>query len=168
MEERIIRINDDEMHGGTVEMVRTSLERLLSENRTEPITLFLNSYGGAAWVLEEIVALVKKSSAPINGIVGERAFSAAFNILQYCHRRIARINSLLLFHVPRANTMGALWGIEEGTLMDGPGFDEVLEQLSKRSGKDTAWLRFFAVEDRQLTAPEALELGFIDEIEAAS
>ena len=167
--ERIIRIDDDEIDSSTVGKLQFRLSELLGEDPTLPIKLIINSYGGHAYAMLMIIELVQSSTAPIVGMFEERAFSAAFNILQFCTKRLARPHSFLCFHVPRANAMAEIMaGIPEGTLLDGPDFDIVVEQLSRKSGKGGKWLREFALQDKQLTANEALELGFIDEVEMVS
>ena len=93
------------------------------------------------------------------------AFSAAFIILQACHKRFAYEHTRFMFH----GFDGA------GIRIDQPDFEgevergralhvRVLKFIAKRSGQSISSLRRWSQAEKDFFAWEALKLGFIDGI----
>ncbi len=130
-----------------------------------PITLLIDSGGGETETSLLICDAIEQSHAVVSGLVVADVFSAAFRILQSCHRRLAYPRARLQFHAPATN----------GKRVDEDNWNKYIirihelheEQLhvyAKRSKQSIRSLRKWAKEQKFFTAAEALKLGFLDEL----
>jgi ATP-dependent protease ClpP protease subunit len=108
---------------------------------------------------------IRYSQAETRGLVVADAQSAGFRILQACDRRLAYPWARFQFHAP------ALGGCridsdrwEQSIKETQYAHEEQLEVYARRSGQSIRLCRKWAKEEKSFYAPEALELGFIDEI----
>lgn len=132
---------------------------------TDPIKLIIDSRGGDLHIACWMIDAIRFSKAPVHAIVTAVAESAAFGILQACHRRIAYPSARLVFHYGtltiNLDTDRDPREFLEESLQRVEGF---LEHFSKLSGKDIGTIRSWARQARRMNSDEALKLNFIDEI----
>jgi len=134
-------------------------------------TLHIDSGGGSVGVLTSIKSAMNESKLRFRGLVEYQAGSAGLLILQHCEWRQANTHSRFVFHYGK---VGEDFPNEElGRMVDGKGFiaDHItqgrirmLNEVSARTGTSFERLNRLASEDRPLTAEEALDFGFIDEV----
>lgn len=146
----------------------TKLEGLRSESE-EPIFLTINSPGGDTKPARSLADMVMNLDIPVHGIVTKEAMSAGFIILQSCTWRIATEDAKFMFHPPgftaeEASQISSFPVDEDVRFYDDEEYLEWLQYLSHRSGRPFDELESFGREEKEFTALEALELGFIDEI----
>lgn len=139
----------------------------------EEIVVYIDSQGGYADPMEKIVLSIKQCVVPIWGYAIGNCESAAFNILQFCDRRLAREEAKLLFHRGRIRIeenkqafheiFPFSWEPEILTLETD--FDrELYAMLSRRTGLQYRQIEHFANAELHMSAHEALEMGLIDAI----
>jgi len=146
------------------EVLARQLLGLECEERTDIVTLRIDSGGGDAFVGLRLSDAIRFAPFPVHGVVTGRACSAAFLVLQNCDRRIAWPNARLVFH-PGTCTVQIDSEDGESTYRRGKElWERSLGELSQKSGKDIETLRRWGRDDREFSADEALKLGFIDEI----
>lgn len=126
------------------------------------LTLFISSKGGSMECALRLFELLKSSSKQVVGIVEDEAYSMAAIVLQGCFRRKARKGAHLLFH----NVRPAEHAIPSDELDEKrkKGQEAIYKILSDRSGKTIEEVAAICRKDKKMSAEEALELGFIDEI----
>jgi ATP-dependent protease ClpP protease subunit len=134
-----------------------------------PITLFIDCMGGSSSLGGYVRDSICASLAPINGVVIGMCGSAAFDILQVCHTRIAYKNSHLLFHSTQVNEVKInrnrkkLIDFLDGLRLSD---ERVIKHLARRSGQSLRQIRKWAEQEVKFTAVQAFELGFVDKIKA--
>ncbi|MEK7540707.1 MAG: ATP-dependent Clp protease proteolytic subunit [Patescibacteria group bacterium] len=146
---------------------------------SESITLFVDSCGGSGDTAQNISDNIKNSAAPVYGVVTGVAYSAAFAVIQACHRRMAYPNAKLMFHggsltIRVDNIIDAKIVSEDTVRLGRKQIDELRKRISyhqkeisgiaERSGQPLKLIKKWWKEERIFTAPEAKEFGFIDEI----
>ena len=140
---------------------------LNTQDSTKEITLYIDSVGGNVEAGLDIVDMIKHISAPVMGIVYRSANSMAAVILQSCSKRKAMRQSDILIHdttVP-AVTLAEIEENPDKVLKRAKESQQRIYQiLSERSGKNIEEIKKLCKEDKRLSAYEALELGFIDEV----
>lgn len=94
---------------------------------------------------------------PTRGIVINRAYSAAFLILQCCTERIAGKDAKLILHFPR-------FADQKKVFSHLRVFHDFLTFLSGNTGHSIRFLWQQATLDRKMSAQDALALRFIDRI----
>ncbi len=130
-----------------------------------PITLFIDSNGGDTELSLFICDVIQHSQAEVHGIVIADANSAAFRILQACHKRLAYPHASMLFH---ATTIA-------GRRVDADDLEEYLKKLkgcheeqvrvfAERSKQSIKQIREWSKKEKRFTAQEAKAAGFLDEV----
>ena len=156
------------LQGDTDDDLREKITRLilyLNAIDHTPITLFIDSCGGNTDLSLSICDVIQYSQASVIGLAVGDAQSAGFRILQACDQRLAYPWARFMFHAPAVN----------GKSIDSDDWDQHIanvqeyhnEQLNvyvKRSGRSLNFCKKWAKEERRFFAPEALRLGFLDEI----
>jgi ATP-dependent Clp protease protease subunit len=130
-----------------------------------PITVLIDSPGGDTRLSLFICDAIEHSKAEVRGLVVGDAISAAFRILQSCHRRQAYPHAVFMFHATSIEGRR----IDSPTLMDDLKRlqslqDEQMEVFSKRSKQTIEQCREWSRNEKTFKAQEALEAGFLDEI----
>lgn len=161
----------------SMEAVRRNLRELVLNDPHAPISLVINSPGGAVLggfaILDELVALQREANVQIVGVVQGQAASMGLTILQGCDRRIAGPNSVLMAHGSH--------GVAAGDSRTQKAYARLIEIMHLRmatlyagrtvpaGGKGEAeWLALFEHDTPVfLGAREALDWGLIDEIVGA-
>ena len=142
---------------------------LNAAKKFEEITLFIDSGGGSNIAALQIYDMIKYSKIPIRGVVYRRAYSSAAIILQACHVRSAFSSAEVLFHDLIVN---------EGVICVTDSHSEIDKKLAaararqhaahliiaKRSGRSLKEAAKFSKLEMNMSATEALERGFLDEI----
>ncbi len=130
------------------------------------ITLYINSGGGGVSAGLDIYDIVRHSKAPVTGIVYKMANSMATVILQACRKRKILKNGVIIIHNIKINKE---WHEFEEDLEKA--LDEtkrhqqaIYEIFAERTGKPIDEIKKICREAKTMTACEAKELGFIDEI----
>jgi ATP-dependent protease ClpP protease subunit len=134
-------------------------------------TLFIDSKGGSIPSQLRILSTMKESKLKFKGYVVYKAISSGFNLLQNCDWREGNPYSQYLFHY--GDRGYNLNNHQQALLLEG-NFDRIklineenrvrLEETSQRTKLTVTELHELAKKDKYLTASEALEFGFIDEI----
>ena len=118
IDKRIIYLNND-IDDSTLDLVgmpiilRNIEEQDIPENELEPLTIFLNSYGGSADACLHLIEVIEKSRIPINCRVLSIAASAGLYIAIACKHRIASENSIFLLHKGSIQISGNMGEAEE-------------------------------------------------------
>lgn len=173
LKQRIVPLTEEitEERIGSIKGSLTELSVLSSE---EDIFLFINCPGGdveAGLALYDFITLFLK--APVIGIAGEQCASMALIVLQGCIKRVASPHSIFLLHPARAKATIVYWpGIKDRmqeieTLLakEEQKSNNILKKHSKMSLSEIKKLSFANNGNGTiLSAREALEKGFIDEI----
>lgn len=141
-------------------------DRLNKVKNPEPIQLFIDSPGGLVYKGLSLINHIKRSKAPVHGIVTGTAYSMAFIILAACDKRIAYENAKLMYHLPSYVQKGNLrtqdLRVKRTT--------EVWEEMNKIIIKKTKVTKrdlekiTSSGDDWFLTPREAKKLGIIDKI----
>jgi ATP-dependent Clp protease, protease subunit len=131
----------------------------------EPITLLIDSMGGGGRFADWIVDAIRCSGAPVNGLVVGSAYSAAFWVLQNCHRRLAYPQARMMTHGFKFESLRTDQANFHQLIRESKQrHSNILEIVSRRSGQPIGRCRRWSREERNFLAPEALALGLIDEI----
>ncbi|HBT74455.1 MAG: ATP-dependent Clp protease proteolytic subunit [Candidatus Wolfebacteria bacterium GW2011_GWE1_48_7] len=134
--------------------------------RFETVNLIIDSQGGSVVAGLQMYELIRNSSISVRGVVYRRAFSTAAIVLQACHKRVAFSSAEILFHDTRAEVR--VTDSEEELA-------EVLKSARKRQqmlyriiasklGKPIEEATRFSKLEMCMSAYEALERGFVDEV----
>lgn len=141
--------------------------RKIFDRATQPITLFINSYGGSVLDGLSVVSAIKSSRTPIHTIALGKAMSMGFMILVAGHRRFCQRYSWMMYHQLSAGTgRQTARDIEEYSEHLGD-LQKMLEEvvsectLIPAEMTEAAYLQKY---DLYLDAAQALEYGVVDEI----
>lgn len=150
----------------------------LAEESDKPIRLDINSTGGAIESAFRIYAAIKRSRAPVYGVVS-KAHSGALYVLQACTLRIGKPKSKYGLHYnfvrisvliePYIDTNEIKRYIDEAIK---PRVQRqwlkirhiLLPRMIERGKSEEDLKRLLVPRENRFTAKEALEWGFIDEI----
>lgn len=124
-----------------------------------PITLLINNFGGEDDHARAIIAGIRHCPSAVHGVVYGRAESAAAWILQACDYRTMDTNSDLMFHLGASAKDAHSAHIDELFITDI--YTRILEKNAKYP---RARLTKKLHTDWYVYAPEALELGLVDEV----
>lgn len=162
---------------------RKLISKIRSLSRTQkPIGLWIDSDGGSGKWAVELHEAIRSCGVPVYAYV-TRANSAALVVLQACSLRVGKKHSKYNVHMPSFSHFFTVYphmDIEkwienarevletlEPALREEPTVKKVfsiLYQRARRKGKSKEELIELMLANRTLSAEEALEWGFIDEI----
>ncbi len=137
------------------------------------VMFVIDSQGGSTTTLQRFVSYMEmfrpNPDFKFVGFVSVDAHSAAFELLQYCDWRVAHAGASLWGHYGKASISNAdqvkLYENSKDSLAyEKARIKETLRAYSKRSGLSEKQVHQFLKNDLPVTAQQALELGFIDEI----
>lgn len=132
--------------------------------QAEPITVYINSYGGNAYEGMAGFDAIAKANAHVTTIGLGECISAGFCIFMGGDRRIANKNTVLMMHSVSMYNYGALPNIKD----DVKHLSRVAQRKAEEFGARTNmsvddWLEIIGPDgrnrDRYFTAEEAVELG---------
>lgn len=132
-----------------------------------PIRIYINSAGGNVYSMLGLYDFIRKSPTPVHTYAYGMAASAAAILLAAGKRRFATAHSFVLIHSVSSWLTGKVEDLK-GDLKQAEHLNDLINKLlaehtkisvSRLADKDKY------KEDWWISAPEALELGIIDEIE---
>lgn len=170
---RIVRLRDY-FTKEDVEKLEGRMRKFEKED-DEPIVLLIDSNGGDRVPATHLRQVIKGLSVPVYGLVIGRCYSAAFYVLQACHKRIAREGTNLLFHnnfldvvvrVDPDSDLCVAHGMLEATRkhlrrVRTQILTEIQSDLQEFSRRK---LLEVMKKGEKISASEALEDGFLDEV----
>ena len=143
----------------------------LNELSKRPITLYIDSEGGEVIAGFDMYDVVKKSKAPVTGIVRRRVASMAVLVLQACKKRFMHENSHMMLHsisvtrslddlLDPARCVATLRGAIEKQMY----IEYILKNRTKLSYSMIRAMMQRGSKGTTFTAAEAKTAGFIDEV----
>lgn len=155
-------IGEDFWTGGGV--TAKNFQKELAEIKASKIDLHINSPGGVVFDGITIYNLLKQHPAAITTYIDGLAASIASVIALAGDKVVMAANALYMMHSPS--------GISMGTASDMRDFADVLDKIggtmvdtyAKKSKKPEAEIRRMLEDETWMTADEAKEAGFVDEI----
>lgn len=147
--------------------------RLWNKYRSDgPWTIYLNSVGGEAWagigIIDELMSQSLRCGGNHEITIKVRgvAASAAGMILQAADRRVVGRNSQLMIHKGSSSIMGTADDIADEHAWWQASVDQMVALFLSRTDRLTRseFLRKINRRDWWISAEEAVELGFADEI----
>ena len=155
-------IGEDFWTGGGV--TAKSFQKELSGIKASQIDLHINSPGGVVFDGVTIYNLIKNHPATVTTYIDGLAASIASVIALACDKVIMAANALYMVHNPT--------GLAMGTANDMRSLADVLDKIAgtmvgtyvSKTGQSEADIKAMLDAETWMTADEALEYGFIDEI----
>lgn len=158
----------------TADRVLEQVIDLNTKTKANEILSIIDSNGGEFATGLDLFDLFRLSAAPVWGLVLGQAHSAAFMALQGCHRRLAARNARLLIHNPRIEVKSIFEfdtklenvesSIEAIIARVQEHRERTLSILLEQSRLKREELEELLKQGRNLSAEEALSLGFLDDI----
>lgn len=137
-----------------------------SENSNKKIILYISSNGGSVVSALSIYDMVFSSILPVSGVVYAKAYSSAAVIFQACHERHMMKNAEIMYHPSKFDlTLSDMEGDLEALLRKVKERQSAVNRIvATRMDRtvEEAWT--FIKREMYLTAEEALERGFVDDI----
>jgi len=132
------------------------------------ITIRVNSPGGEVTAAQAIYSLIKGHPAYVTMIVDGLAASAASLILMAGNRIIMPTNALLMIHNPMIYAVGDHKDMLHAADVLEKVKETMLNVYSEKTGKDRNALSELMDTETWMTATEALQEGFIDEVDTST
>lgn len=139
-------------------------EQGLEVEDRQPIVLFIDSYGGDLNACFSIVDAIEMSETPIYTVNMGTAYSAGFFISIAGHKRFAYPHASFLYHEGSAGNQGTANQFENFSAFYKKQLNMLREHTLKHTKISEEKYNEIKKDDFWMTAPEALELGVIDEI----
>lgn len=130
----------------------------------EPITLHIDSPGGALDAALTVMDAIDTSSVPVHAMCSGRVEGSAIGVLAACARRRATGNAHFRLHVARDPFSGRASDAEEWLQRLRHRLERFVSRLSQATGQDEERVRADLEAGRHLDAEEALRYGLIDEV----
>lgn len=132
----------------------------------KPITIYVDSYGGAVYQCFGLLAIMKDSGTPVDTVVTGCAMSCGFLIaIHGNHRKIHR-HGTMMYHQVSTVAKGKVADIEEGVL-ETKRLQQKIEDMTFESTKITKEKLEKVYKKKQdwfLDAKDSLKWGCVDEI----
>lgn len=128
------------------------------------ITLRINSLGGSTMTANAIAAAIRSCPLPVTAEIMGVCASAATLVACSCSRVLMHADAQYMLHEPSFATAGTLAEIEASLKVLKDCRDIIYQVYSARTGKTPEELQAMLTQDRWLTAAEALEGGWVDEV----
>ncbi|MAH51542.1 hypothetical protein CMI37_37345 [Candidatus Pacearchaeota archaeon] len=156
----ILEINEDDVYLAKLYEVHDI------QYKSQPIKIYIDSYGGAVYQCFGLLGVMDKSETPIHTVVTGAAMSCGFMILISGHKRFGYAHSTPLYHQVSSGFYGKIKDMEEH-LKESKRLQKkiealTLERTSISKKKLTEILKNKI--DWYMSAEEALALGVIDGI----
>ncbi|KGN58509.1 ATP-dependent Clp protease proteolytic subunit 2, mitochondrial [Cucumis sativus] len=165
LKERIICINGP-ISDDTAHVVVAQLLFLESENPTKPISMYLNSPGGAVTAGLAIYDTMQYIRSPINTICLGQAASMASLLLAAGAKgeRRSLPNATIMIHQPSGGYSGQAKDMTIHTKQIVRVWDALNELYSKHTSQSVEIIQKYMDRDYFMTPEEAKEFGIIDEV----
>ncbi len=137
----------------------------LKQIDTDEINVRINSYGGEVFTASAIYSMLKRHKATVNVFVDGIAASAASVIAMAGDNVTMPENAMLMIHNPLTWTQGNANELRETADLLDKVRDTLVATYRNKTGLDDAKIIELLDDETYLTAQEAQEYGFIDEIE---
>jgi len=133
---------------------------------SNPIKIYIDSYGGNSYQMLTLMSIIEKSSTPIHTIVTGCAMSAGFMIAISGHKRFAYNMSTFMYHQMSTIVYGKLEDIKNDVVECERITKIVEDYVIKRTNITKKELKhnFEFKKDWYFSAKDALKYGIIDEI----
>jgi len=162
-------ILDGEIHGvkevgGTAAVFKQALQRIIRDDKKEPVVFFINSEGGDMDAAFTIYDLLSQSATPIYTIAFGKAQSAAFVVTQGGLFRFAAYGTVFEFHQCERTYFGERMNADT-LLEEWEELKEIDEQQQKifcTRGYPVKKISDLFVHDEALSVKGALRLKLID------
>lgn len=141
------------------------IEQLIKLDDKTPITLYINSEGGDAYVSLFLASYILQSKVPIHTVITGNAQSGASIISMSGHRRLAYKYSTIMLHLPQTgmdrstsnNLMSQAKGVE---MLD----EDIYDLMLRKTKMSKQLIKKKLQQDWYLGGGEALKYGIVDEI----
>lgn len=130
----------------------------------KPIKLYIDSNGGSLMDCFTICDSIKMSKTPVWTIVVGCAYSAAFDICTFGHKRFAYPHATFLFHEGGTGMSGTIGQFQNFAAFNKRLIEKTKKYLIENTKITEEKYKEVKTEDWWLDAEEALEWGVIDEI----
>lgn len=137
---------------------------LLETKSVEPIKIMLRSVGGCTFAGMAIFDAIAQSSCHITADVIGSAMSMGAVILQAADTRRIHPHALIMVHDGSFDTIGSPRDVENWGVISKELRSQMYDIFAKRSNKKARWWSDKCQADFIMTAPQALKLGFVDEV----
>ena len=142
--------------------------RLNSDPDVKEIFIFISSYGGDVFAVLGMVEIIQKCSKPVHTVgLGICASGGGILLAAGPDERYITENSFMHIHHVQTAMFGDLPGIQQDAIQTQKVEDKIFELITRRSSLNIKQLREKLMKNNrewQLTAEEALKLGFVDYI----
>lgn len=132
----------------------------------QPIVMYIDSYGGAAYQCLGLLSIMEKSTIPVHTVVTGAAMSCGFLIAITGHKRFAYDKATHMYHQVSAGSSGMLKDMEE-SLVEIKRVQTLVEEHTLTHTKMTREMlsdNYKKKKDWFIAPKQALKLGIIDEI----
>ena len=140
-----------------------ALLRLDAESN-EPITIFINSYGGALTDLYAIIDTIDVIKSPVITFASGAAYSCGAYLLSCGEQRYVTENTDTMFHEVQTITYGSLTKNEEELAKSRVINDKLLTLFAENTGKTFDEISLLAKNDYYMSSKQALSFGLVDGI----
>jgi ATP-dependent protease ClpP protease subunit len=132
---------------------------------TQPILISLNCIGGGYDPQMRVIDRIHNCEPDVNVLVQHEAYSAGFNIVQACKRRMTYPNAKLIYHMlSMAHTRPDQPEYKEALANSWRLHEIMVREHSKRCGHSKEMWREWSAENHVFKAYDALKLNIIDEV----
>ena len=160
---------EGEITASVAERFGKAMAWLNATKRFEEIRLIIDSNGGSTVAALQMYEMIRYSKTPVCGIVYRRALSSAAVVLQACHVRSAFSSAEILFHDTTVNE-GVIRVTDTHETIDkklaaGRTRQQMIHRIiAARTGRSLKEAAKFSKLEMMMSAAEALERGFLDDI----
>ncbi|AHN84819.1 Clp protease-like protein [Vibrio phage phi 2] len=142
-----------------------SFAKQLGGISSSEINVRINSYGGEVFTAQAIYSLLKSHPASISVFIDGIAASAATIIAMAGDKIIMPSNAMMMIHNPLTGVWGNSSDLREVANLLDKVRETLLATYRAKTGLDDKKLIELLDNETYMTASEALELGFIDEVD---
>lgn len=143
-------------------------EELNKKGAGKPVTLFINSPGGEVIAASVIRSILQEYSGSITADIVGLAASAATVMVTGADRIRMRESALFMIHDPSGIAFGNIDEIKSFLDILKTVKDSIVDTYQTKTGLDREKLAKMMTDETWLTAREAKDLGFIDEVVTGS
>ena len=148
----------------TPRMLRWQLDQA-KNNENEDIELWINCYGGDVWAAMAMYADLQSYEGNTTAFVTGLSASASTVLMLGCKTVKASIGAQFMIHNAQSEADGDYHDMYTAAEQLKTGNDGILAVYIKKTGQDYSKLKNLMERTTWLSASEAQDLGFVDEIE---